>query len=108
MEMEADRGRTTDVDAYVLGFLGRYCRDIFRLPFLNGRLGRYTNVNASYRRMGHHLTLSASLAKNTAPFPIPSVPFFFFPFLSISESDQVLISSAGALAVEATLSAGSM
>jgi hypothetical protein len=51
-------------------------------------------------------TLSDSLAKNTAPLPIPNVPFFFFPFLSISEIDQVLIPSDVSLA-EATRSAGS-
>jgi hypothetical protein len=54
-----------------------------------------------YRR-----TLSDSLAKNTAPLPTPSVPFFFLPFLSISETDQVLISS-DLILVEATLVAGS-
>lgn len=51
-------------------------------------------------------TLSESLAKKTAPLPMPRVPFFFLPFLSISETDHVLISSAVAL-VEATRSAGS-
>ena len=55
---------------------------------------------------GH--TLSASLAKNTAPLPTPRVPFFFFPFLSISETAQVLMASALTLAaVERTSSAGS-
>lgn len=52
--------------------------------------------------------LSASLAKNIAPLPMPRVPFFFFPFLSISEIAQVLMTSALALeAVERTRSAGS-
>ena len=52
--------------------------------------------------------LSASLAKNMAPLPMPRVPFFFLPFLSISEIAQVLMASALALeAVERTRSAGS-
>ena len=52
--------------------------------------------------------LSASLAKNIAPLPMPRVPFFFLPFLSISEIAQVLMVSALALeAVERTRSAGS-
>jgi hypothetical protein len=34
-------------------------------------------------------TLSDSLAKNTVPLPTPRVPFFFFPFLSISDTAQV-------------------
>jgi hypothetical protein len=38
-------------------------------------------------------TLSASLAKKTAPLPTPSVPFFFLPFLSNCETDQVSIGS---------------
>ena len=46
------------------------------------------------RWLRHGRTLSVSLAKNRDPFPIPKVPFFLFPFLSISETDQVLISSA--------------
>ena len=57
----------------------------------------------------HKRALSASLAKNMAPLPTPSVPFFFLPFLSISEIAQVLIASALALeAVERTSSAGSI
>lgn len=51
-------------------------------------------------------TLLVSLAKNTAPFPIPKVPFIFFPFLSTSDTDHVWISSAVTF-VDATLSAGS-
>lgn len=44
-----------------------------------------------------------------APLPTPSVPFFFLPFLSISETAQVLIASALTLeAVERTSSAGSI
>jgi hypothetical protein len=39
------------------------------------------------------LTLSVSEAKKTAPLPTPSVPFFFFPFLSSSEMLQVSTSS---------------
>jgi len=55
------------------------------------------------------LALSASLAKNMAPLPTPRVPFFFFPFLSISEIAQVLMASALTLeAVERTSSAGSV
>lgn len=38
-------------------------------------------------------TLSDSLAKNTLPLPTPKVPFFFFPFLSTWETDQVSIGS---------------
>ena len=53
-------------------------------------------------------TLSDSLVKKTAPLPTPKVPFFFLPFLSISETDQVWISSALALLdAAATRSAGS-
>lgn len=53
-------------------------------------------------------TLSDSLAKYTAPLPMPRVPFFFLPFLSSSETDQVWILSALALfAVDATKASGS-
>jgi competence transcription factor ComK len=51
--------------------------------------------------------LSDSLAKKTAPLPTPSVPFFFFPFLSISETDHVWIGSPALLPVlAATRSSG--
>jgi len=53
------------------------------------------------------LTLSLSLAKNKEPPPMPRVPFFFFPFLSISDTDQVFMLSAVTL-VDATFSAGSV
>lgn len=53
-------------------------------------------------------TLSDSLAKNMAPLPTPSVPFFFFPLASTSEMAHVWMESACALlAVAATRSAGS-
>jgi hypothetical protein len=53
------------------------------------------------------LALSASLAKNMAQLLTPRVPFFL-PFLSISETAEVLMVSALALeAVERTSSAGS-
>lgn len=55
-------------------------------------------------------TLSDSLAKKTEPFPTPSVPFFFLPFLSTSDTAHVCMLSFGTLVVvceAATRSAGS-
>ena len=52
------------------------------------------------------LALSDSLAKKTAPFPTPKVPFFFLLFLSTSETGHVCMSSALAF-VDLTKSSGS-
>ena len=79
------------------------------LPLLYGRLWSHVRDETWYpREKSVKRTLSDSLVKKTAPLPTPRVPFFFLPFLSISEIDQVWMSSALALLdVAATRSAGS-
>jgi hypothetical protein len=52
-----------------------------------------TSQLAAYGNYPEKHTLSASLAKKTAPLPTPRVPFFFLPFLSNCETDQVSIGS---------------
>ncbi len=105
MEVKACWVGTADVNLYMLGLLGGNGSNIFCLPFLNRGLLNVDNLSDCLSQKDL-LTLSDSLAKNNEPFPIPRVPFFFLPFLSISDTDQVLMSSAVTL-VEATLSAGS-
>jgi len=108
MEVEADWIGAADVKVDMLGFLDVNGGNICSLPLLYCclvRKGHIEDLREDYRGGDTH-TLLVSLAKNTAPLPIPSVPFNFFPFLSTSDTAQVLISSALAFAF-ATLSAGS-
>ena len=107
--MQVDRFWTTDVDVDVLGFLQPYILDVCTLPLLYRGLQCKGVIDINLNHL-HDFevsrTLSASLAKNTEPLPMPSVPFFFFPFLSTSETAHVLMSSEWARAA-ATRSAGS-
>lgn len=107
--MKTGRCRGVDFDIDVFGFVNVGVLDVGSLPFLHWSLLfllLMSDTMCSMSEYKYELTLSESLAKKIAPLPTPNVPFFFFPFLSISETDQVLMSSAVALA-EATRSAGS-
>lgn len=96
MEVEAHRLRARDVDVDMLVFLELDGLDVGRLPLPNGilRTRHWGGYNVPARRDKTGMvdgirTLSDSLAKNIAPLPIPSVPFFFFPLVSTSETDHV-------------------
>jgi hypothetical protein len=113
VEVQARSRGASDLDKYMFWLVDLGRRDVADLPLLHGRLSsRRACVNNVAQNKEttpiHKRALSASLAKNTAPLPTPSVPFFFLPFLSTSDIDQVLIASALTLeAVERTSSAGS-
>jgi hypothetical protein len=87
-----DRIGTTDVDMNMLRFLYVDAFNLCCLPLLDWSLKK-SMINVEGKRALIY-TLSDSLAKKIAPLPTPSVPFFFLPFLSTSETAQVLMSSA--------------
>jgi hypothetical protein len=105
--MQTGGRQPAQFDMNMLRFLDASTPNVYDLPFLHGGLLSLVSTARTIDvKQDNSLTLSESLAKKTAPLPTPRVPFFFLPFLSISQTDQVLISSAVAL-VEATRSAGS-
>jgi hypothetical protein len=89
----------TLVTSAVCHFCTGVCKDIYEPISLS--------LHSRLRPQVRH-ALSDSLAKNSAPFPTPRVPFFFFPFLSTSDTGQVCTwSGCAAPRDAATRSAGS-
>jgi hypothetical protein len=57
-------------------------RELLDRGLRNIRSLRLANSDCNTGNARDDFTLSVSEAKKTAPLPTPSVPFFFFPFLS--------------------------